>query len=174
MRAVNADLLVDDCTRCAALCCMAFAFDNGGGFGVDKQAGQACPHLAANGGCAIYDQRDARGFSGCAKFTCNGSGQRVTQEVFAGQNWRDDPALTIPMMQAFAMARAVHALLLLLQTAQKLPLNGDQSREIVGFIAALTPAGQMSQGWLRDVTNSDIESRVHRFLRSLAPLVGNR
>ena len=37
--------LTADCSKCAALCCVAMAFDKGDMFGCDKVAGEVCKHL---------------------------------------------------------------------------------------------------------------------------------
>ncbi len=82
-----------DCERCAALCCVAVAFDRSELFGFDKAADAPCRNLDGAHGCTIHDHLAASGFRGCAAYDCYGAGQAVTQEMFGGRSWRDEPAL---------------------------------------------------------------------------------
>jgi hypothetical protein len=54
-----------DCARCAALCCLALAFDRSPLFAFDKAAGEPCANLGSRGRCLIYAERAAKGFAGC-------------------------------------------------------------------------------------------------------------
>jgi hypothetical protein len=133
-----------DCARCAALCCVSLAFDRSDLFAFDKAAGVPCPHLQ-NHACSIHRDREQLGFAGCVGYDCLGAGQRVTQQVFDGRSWRDNPALTEPMIDAFRAMRLVHALLQLLQTAETLSLSFDQERSRLLLLAVLQPI----EGWSR-------------------------
>jgi hypothetical protein len=130
-----------DCARCSALCCLALAFDASALFGLDKPAGEACPHLDACGRCAIHATRAERGFAGCVTYDCLGAGQRVTQEMFAGRSWIAEPHLAGPMARAFAAVHRAHALLQLLDEAGKLPLSIGDRRWRARLEAALAAAG---------------------------------
>jgi len=103
------DPLVADCHRCAALCCVALAFDRSASFAFDKPAGEPCPSLRGKL-CVIHDDLEARGCSGCARYDCAGAGQRVVQEVFGGRS--EDPAR---MADAFRVMRDVQELRVLLR-----------------------------------------------------------
>ncbi len=157
--------LVPDCQNCAALCCVALAFDKGDMFAFDKPAGVPCQHLQGHR-CGIHTKLESAGLRGCVHYQCDGAGQRVVQEVFAGQSWQDDPALLPPMLAAFAQMRQVHGLLALLQTATALPLPKAQRAELDRLEARLS-----SEGWtpetLADFERSDLPKTVHAFLRSL-------
>jgi hypothetical protein len=120
-----------DCGRCAALCCLALAFDRSPLFAFDKPAGVGCAHLDARHRCAIHSERERRGFRGCATYDCLGAGQRVTQEAFGGRSWRDDRTLIAPMMDAFWVLRQAHESWLWLRQCDRLHHSGR---------LALTPA----------------------------------
>ena len=102
-----------DCSRCAALCCIAYPSDEMPGFAASKAAGEPCPKLDPGGACAIYERREKEGFSGCIRYECFGAGQHVVQHLFGGRDWRDDPALLTPMVEAFLAMRPVSDLLYL-------------------------------------------------------------
>jgi hypothetical protein len=154
-------VLSADCARCSALCCLALAFDASALFGLDKRAGEPCPHLDGCGRCGIYGERQARGFGGCVAYDCLGAGQRVTQELFGGQSWQEKPHLAEPMARAFAAVRHAHDLLQLLGEAGKLPLSIGDQRWRARLEAALTAAG--AEGKAIDAL--EVETRV--FLRRL-------
>lgn len=96
-----------DCSRCAALCCIAYPSEEMPGFAAPKRAGEACPKLGEDGRCTIYEHREEAGFSGCSRFECFGAGQHVVQHLFGGHDWRQDPALLRPMVDAFLAMRPV-------------------------------------------------------------------
>ena len=154
-----------DCQNCAALCCVGLAFDKGEMFAFDKPAGVPCQHLTGPL-CSIHAQLETEGLKGCVRYQCDGAGQRVVQEVFAGQSWQDTPALLGPMLEAFAQMRQVHALLLLLASAKALPLPEAQQAELDCLMVQLS-----SENWtpesLSSFERSDLPKSVRAFLRSL-------
>lgn len=150
-----------DCGRCAALCCVALAFDRGALFGFDKAAGAPCAHLTARGRCAIHRSRARRGFGGCVGYDCLGAGQRVTQALFDGRSWLDEPALLAPMSEAFGVVRRAHSLLMLLRQARDLPLSRDERARLVELETSLVAAADSAKAVAR------LEACVHRFLCGL-------
>lgn len=160
-------VLQADCSRCAGLCCIALAFDRSDKFAFDKAGGEPCRHLTPAFGCAIHRNLAGEGFSGCAQYDCLGAGQRVVQEIFQGRNWRDEPRLTRPMLEAFRMLRKVHDLIQLLQTAQKLPLTPAQEQQRTLLYASLTPQSGWSVETLRDFEIGPVPKDITAFLQSL-------
>lgn len=132
--------LIPDCARCAALCCILLPFDKGAAFAIDKPAGLPCPHLDGHA-CTIHADLTGAGFPGCARFDCLGAGQIVTQTLFAGASWRDQPALAAPMADAFRVLREVQDMraqlgIVLARLAPPRALNA----RIEALQARLTPA----------------------------------
>lgn len=156
-----------DCSRCAALCCVALAFARSPEFAIDKPAASPCPYLRADHRCRIHSALEARGFPGCTRYDCLGAGQRVVQELFAGRSWREHPELSDPMFTAFRALREVHELLLLLHTAARLPLTADQERQRRSFIDELDPTGGWSQASLTAFEQGELGAKVRSFLRTL-------
>ena len=107
-----------DCSRCAGLCCVAPAFYSVQGFGFDKPAHRACAYLTTQNHCAIHSERAARGFPACETFDCFGAGQRVTQELFHGADWRASRDVAVRMYSAYACVAALHRLMALLAVAE--------------------------------------------------------
>lgn len=167
---MNFDLLRDDCSRCAALCCVALAFDKSNLFAFDKPAGMPCCHIDQSAGCGIHTTRKQFGFAGCTGFSCHGAGQRVVQECFDGRDWRSEPNLLARMMRAFQTTRAVHDLIFLLNEAQKLPIAPTDQDKLKGYLRILSPDVRMTEVWLENIDLTDIKTQIHRFLQTLAPV----
>ena len=156
-----------DCSKCAALCCIAFAFTKGEEFAVDKDAGDPCQHLCEDGKCGIYGAREGNGFSGCLSFDCLGAGQRVTQSLFDGRSWQDEPELTGPMCDALRVMRRVHQQISLLEAAGALPLTeADQDRRN-RLLEALSPELDWTVETLLAFEIDLMERDIQRFLKSL-------
>jgi uncharacterized protein YjbI with pentapeptide repeats len=111
------DPLRADCARCAGLCCVAPGFTASAEFAIDKPAGRPCPNLSAQFRCGVHGQLHQLGFRGCAAYDCFGAGQRVSQALFGGRDWRTAPAIATQMFDAFAVMRQLHELLWYLREA---------------------------------------------------------
>jgi len=163
--------LESDCSNCAALCCVALAFDKSTMFAIDKPAGIACPNLASDYTCAIHKNLQPAGFQGCMNYDCDGAGQRVTQSLFAGRSWRDSPAILTEMLEAFRGMRQVHARLVLLKAASKLPLSGSQKDELACLQEGISHPESWSVEELAGYGQSQSAQDIKGFLQSLAGLV---
>ncbi len=154
------------CDACAALCCVMLPFDAGEDFGFDKAGGVACKHLKAHA-CSIHANLEKRGFAGCLRYDCLGAGQRVVQEVFAGQSWRSDPGLAEPMEQAFRAMRRLHEDHALLDAAARLPLTGDEDAQRLRLLADLDVADRQTQVSLSAYETGPKPRAVRDFLAQL-------
>lgn len=135
--------LKSDCGSCAGLCCVVPAFDKGDDFAIDKPAETSCVNLAADHRCTIHQRLVSSGFSGCVTFDCNGAGQRVVHEIFAGATWRNTPKIAERQFTSFRRMRAIHEKLVLINAAGNLSLDDAQKAEQAGLLARFDPAG----GW---------------------------
>jgi hypothetical protein len=130
-----------DCSRCAALCCVAPSFRASSEFAADKGAGVPCPHLVAKRSCGIHDRLRSSGYRGCAVFDCFGAGQHVTQVTFGGSNWQDDLAAAKPVFEVFDVMRRLKELLWHLADAASAVVEGplhDEVREMRVVLQDLT------------------------------------
>nr|WP_320142063.1 hypothetical protein [uncultured Cohaesibacter sp.] len=160
-------LLKPDCETCAALCCICLAFDKSDDFPINKPNGEPCPQLSDCQTCKIYEEREQQGYRGCMHFDCLGAGQRVTQEVFGGRNWRDDPKLVDPMTRAFVIMLKVHELLGLLDAASRLPLTYEEMDRYDALMSDLEPPEGWTEELLEGFEGQGTEKAVHAFLKSL-------
>ncbi|WP_231388614.1 hypothetical protein [Pseudooceanicola algae] len=147
---------------------MALALDAGQSFAIDKPAGLACPNLTGHA-CRIHGQLKEQGFDGCRAYECLGAGQRVTQDLFQGRSWQDDPRLTDPMIRAFAGMRAIHQRLELLQAAGALPLDTADRNKRRASIDTLS--GTLPLARVESFPGSAEEAEVDAFIRSLSRYV---
>jgi hypothetical protein len=125
-----------DCARCAALCCVAPAFDAEQGFGYDKPASEPCRHLQPDHRCSIHPALVAQGFSGCAGFNCFGAGQRTTA-MFEG-DWRASPAQAQRMFETYSRLRVVHELMAMASLAQPQARDACAVEAVQRILAHLT------------------------------------
>lgn len=156
-----------NCEQCAALCCVSFAFDKSTQFAIDKAAGSPCPNLGSGGLCSIHEGLSARGFNGCVQYNCFGAGQHLTQTVFAGRSWQDEPSLLVPMMNGFRAMRLVHDLLVLLREAGKLSLPAPKKLELLQLLGLLQPGDGWTEISLSAFEAGPVPGEVRAFLSSL-------
>ena len=129
--------LTADCGRCVGLCCVVPAFAASADFAIDKPAGTPCVNLLPDSRCGVHDQLRERGFPGCVVFDCLGAGQRVTQDVFGGADWRDDPATASAMSAVFPVMRQLTELLWHLREARTLAVPGPLHAEVGQRLSAV-------------------------------------
>lgn len=142
---------------------MALVFDRGEMFGHDKVAGTPCHNLTGTL-CGIHDQLDQTGYRGCVAFDCLGAGQRVTA-LFDG-SWRETPALTGPMTEAFRQMRTAQELHQMLEAASALPLPEDKRAELEAWRKRLCAA----KSDLDRLTGFD-GTDLRRWFRSLSTIM---
>ncbi len=163
--------LTADCSRCDALCCVAMAFDEGEMFGFDKPAGTPCRHLKGKR-CGIYETLEDESFAGCRQYDCLGAGQRVVQEMFQGQSWRDGGDISTDIFEAFRIMRLIHQWLELMEAAADLPLNSAKEAELETLYARLQLPDDYDLDTLIALERSGIGRDVQVYFRSLAEVVG--
>ncbi|MFP5345850.1 MAG: pentapeptide repeat-containing protein [Actinomycetes bacterium] len=100
-----------DCAQCVGLCCVALPFSVSADFAIDKPALVPCPHLQGDFRCGIHSRLRQKGFRGCTVYDCFGAGQKVTQQTFAGADWRKDPGLARRMFAVFVVQQQLHEML---------------------------------------------------------------
>ncbi len=163
--------LTDDCDSCAALCCVAYPFDKGDEFAIDKSVNAPCQNLDCNNRCTIHASLLQNGFSGCVAYSCAGAGQRVTQSIFKGQDWQTNPALRSEMTHCLRVLRPIHEALSLLREARQLPLPASLYAHGDRLTQALCPDDDTSICAFEADDVQDALAEVPIFLQSLATFV---
>lgn len=167
----NLPALTEDCKSCAALCCVAYPFDADEDFALLKEADTPCPNLGQDFRCTIHKDLKQKGFGGCVAYSCAGAGQRITQELFPGETWRDDPDLIWHMAYALRVLRPIHEALLLLKQAQALAIPAERAAEGRALMEAMCPEAPTSVHDFEEPEVQDALAAVPRYLQSLAPYV---
>jgi Pentapeptide repeats (8 copies) len=160
-----------DCGRCFGLCCVAPAFSASADFAIDKDAGQACPHLRPDFRCGIHDQLRPRGFPGCAVYDCFGAGQKVAQVTYGGRDWRRTPAIAQQMFKVFAIMRQLHELLWYLGEAIALRPAGPLLSELSLALERTEQLTYGSPGALVDLDVNSHRQHAGALLRRTSELV---
>ncbi|MET9629419.1 pentapeptide repeat-containing protein [Lentzea sp. NPDC006480] len=117
------DELKGDCANCFGLCCVALPFAKSADFAATKDAGTPCRNLLADHRCGIHDSLRQKGYPGCTVYDCFGAGQRVSQTVFRGNDWRAGGRQQ--MFAVFPVVRQLHELLWYLAEARRLDPHED-------------------------------------------------
>ncbi|MFJ4168848.1 pentapeptide repeat-containing protein [Paenarthrobacter sp. NPDC089714] len=152
-----------DCGNCFALCCTALGFARSADFAIDKAAAAPCPNMAGDFSCTIHDRLRPRGFSGCTVFDCFGAGQVVSQQIFRGVSWTDDPSARTSMFAVFKVVRQLHEMLWYLEDVPQRtydPERADVALQLSRTILAITGGDPAA------VVRADVE-RLHGEVRRL-------
>lgn len=158
--------LEPDCQNCVGFCCVALAFDQGDHFAINKDAGIPCPHLQADHYCDIHASLKQKGFSGCVRYNCFGAGQRVAQEIFPNQTWRDNPEHANLMFEVFSIVEKIHVLISMLNTAEKLNLPPHLERERLAYQQKLEALSTKPDD-LKQVPLGSLRKQIEQFLAGL-------
>lgn len=161
--------LVTDCGRCFALCCVATTFQASPEFAADKDAHTACPQLGADHRCTVHSALVDRGYAGCVIYDCRGAGVVVSQQTFAGRDWRTHPDEATAMFEAFLVVRVLHEQLELLLGARDLPLPADVVADIDALITTVSTASLLPSSSLHHGLADRLRAETTAMLRRLAP-----
>ncbi len=146
--------LAPDCASCFGLCCVAHGFKASASFAFDKLPGRPCPNLLADFGCGTYRTLRQQGFSGCTAYSCYGAGQRVSQEIFQGTDWRRAPETAESMFRALPVMRQLHQLMWFVTEGLDRCSPGAEHRQLLELLAVTerlaAQGGEMSWGDVDD------------------------
>ena len=165
-----AGTLRPDCEQCVGLCCVAPAFSASADFAIDKPAGRPCPNLRSDFRCVIHATLRRDGFPGCVVYDCFGAGQRVSREIFPGEDWRSDAAIAASMFASFAVVRQLHELLWYLGSALDLPAARPLHAELLAAHDRTEALAGGSAGGLGAATVEGHRQAVNALLRQASAL----
>lgn len=159
--------LAADCSVCRGLCCVAKSFEAGGSFAFAKPAHVPCPHLDGEHRCSIYQEREERGFAGCAAFDCHGAGPRATALL--------DRARRADVLVAFDVLCDIQEARWLLERARALlPAESELEREIARRQLSLEDVAERDAEELRRVDVDAIVVETRALLRRVGAALGSR
>ena len=166
----RADLRAD-CAHCFALCCVGPAFTKSSDFAIDKPAGMPCPNLGTDHRCTIHDRLREEGFAGCTAYDCFGAGQRIAQETFGGQDWREHHQVAAPMLAALPVVRGLHEVLWYLLEAVQRPEAATLRADLEAVAADTEQAASAGSDVIGSVDLDRLRGRAAPLLREASRLV---
>lgn len=167
----DVNLLRPDCDKCYGLCCVAFYFSASDGFPTDKEAGQPCPNLQADFRCSIHDSLGEQGYKGCMTFDCFGAGQKVSQESFGGQTWRESPDTAEQMFNVFRMMMQLHELIWYLTEALTLHAARSISDDLRSMLDETRRLARLHSDSLLELDVASHRAAVNSLLLQTSELV---
>lgn len=99
-----------NCEECFGLCCVALPYAKSADFAFNKDSGQPCRHLQGDYRCGIHTQLRNKGFKGCTVYECYGAGQKISQQLYHGIDWRNSDQAQ-EMFQVFPVLQQLHEML---------------------------------------------------------------
>ncbi|GAA1960059.1 pentapeptide repeat-containing protein [Kitasatospora viridis] len=159
-----------DCANCFGLCCVALPFARSADFAANKDAGRPCHNLQQDFRCGIHTQLREKGYSGCTVFDCFGAGQRVSQVVFGGTNWREQPSTSQQMFQVFPVMRHLHELLWYVAEALDLPEARSVEPQLRRAYAEVDGLAQGSPEAILAIDVTALRGRVNELLLKASEL----
>ncbi|MEV6785139.1 pentapeptide repeat-containing protein [Streptomyces sp. NPDC051098] len=160
-----------DCGNCFGLCCVALPFTRSADFALDKDAGTPCPNLAADFRCGIHTRLRPSGFTGCTVYDCFGAGQKVSQAIFGGKDWRAAPDTAAQMFAVFPVVRQLHELLRYLNEALTLEPARSLHGEIRGLLTETEALTELGPDALLELDVAAHRQRVNMVLLRTSELV---
>jgi uncharacterized protein YjbI with pentapeptide repeats len=151
--------LEPDCARCVGLCCVALPFRVSHGFAFAKDAGEPCRHLDGSYRCSIHASLRDSGMVGCTSYECFGAGQHVSQAVYGGASWREQPDRGTEMFEVFAVVQRLHEMLVLLDQANAMVPGPDLVRLRVLVGEALRSVSESVRGAGPSYAGQDLVGR---------------
>lgn len=154
-----------DCEKCSGLCCTALFFSKMDGFPQDKKAGISCMNLETNFRCSIHASLLKKNMKGCLAYDCFGAGQKVTQNIFGGESWREVPKKSEEIFKVFLVVYQFHQILWYLLDAYAVANAEELKKEINELILENT---SITKGTPQEILNFDLEdyrSRVNAVLK---------
>ena len=156
--------LTADCSNCFGLCCVALPFTRSADFAFSKSGGEPCRHLETDFRCGVHDRLRPLGMPGCTVYDCFGAGQRVSQNLYDGRDWRNHPETRGEMFEAFASLRRLHEMLFYLESAWRHAPQGVMAGDLERAVVATTT---LIEGTPYEVLGVNIDA--HRL--EIAPLL---
>lgn len=96
-----------DCMKCCGICCVALYYAAAEGFPCDKKAGVSCKYLRKDHQCQIHDKLFEKKLKGCMTYDCLGAGQFVTQKIYQGKTFQEEPSIKEQFFKVFYKTEAL-------------------------------------------------------------------
>jgi hypothetical protein len=152
---------------------LAYPFTADEDFAIQKRQDTPCPNLDSDCRCSIHPDLISRGFGGCVAYSCAGAGQRVTQILFEGETWQEDPDLLPHMTYALRVLRPIHEALLVLQEIAALDLPPELQQHCAALTGSLCPDNARSVWDFEADQVQNALADLPEFVEAIAPFAGD-
>lgn len=102
-------------------------------FAFDKDSGTPCRDLQSNYQCAIHEALREKGFRGWSAYECFGAGQKVSQIIYEGKDWRNNTESAKEMFDVFPIMQQLHEMLWYLHEALSIEAAKPIHRELRAY-----------------------------------------
>ncbi|MHC1722817.1 MAG: pentapeptide repeat-containing protein [Aminipila sp.] len=160
-----------DCEDCCGICCTALYYTKMDGFPEDKAAGKPCGNLKNDFKCSIHNNLVEYKLKGCMAYDCFGAGQKVTQEIYGGRNWKKNPEDADQMFQVFLIIYQLHQMLWYLIQADRINTDNIMENEINNLIEENDRMAQISPEEIIKLDLGLYKNRVNRVLKETCKVV---
>ncbi|MEN1759178.1 pentapeptide repeat-containing protein [Anoxynatronum buryatiense] len=106
------------------------------GFPENKEAGVPCKQLMPDFRCRIHSMLAKKGMKGCLAYDCFGAGQKVTQGIYANEDWKKNPEKATEICRVFMMVFQLHQMIWYLLEALSLVTDESERRKFHDLMAA--------------------------------------
>lgn len=166
--------LRSDCANCFGLCCVALPYAKSADFALDKDGGTPCSNLQSNYLCNIHQDLIKKGFRGCVAYECFGAGQKVSQIIYKGNEWKGNKVVAKEMFDVFPIVQQLHEMLWYLHEA----LGFQATRPIYSdLLAAFEETEQLTKQSPEDILNMNVSehrAKINNLLLHTSELVRSK
>lgn len=160
-----------DCEKCFGLCCVALYFSAAEGFPVNKDAGKPCINLKDDFRCNVHNNLVKKGLKGCIAYDCLGSGQKVAQVTYCGNDWISNKDAAKEMFEVFVVMKQLHEMLWYLTEAYAIQPEQDMKDKINLKIKEIEKLTHLNAALLIKLDLAVIRAGVNDLLLQTSELV---
>lgn len=167
------ETLAINCEECCGICCAALYYTKMDGFPEDKAAGKPCGNLRDDFKCSIHNKLMECKLKGCIAYDCFGAGQKVTQAIYGGLDWKKNLKLAEQMFQVFLTVFELHQMLWYLIQAGMNSSDDVLTNHIDHLIEENVKMTELSAEELFRLDLEPYRSQVNQVLKETCNLVYN-
>ncbi|MBL4930397.1 pentapeptide repeat-containing protein [Clostridium paridis] len=171
---VNNENLRADCEKCFGFCCVALYFSSSEGFPENKDAGKPCINLQSDFRCKVHNDLKKKGLKGCMAYDCFGSGQKVAQITYDGNDWRKNPESSKEMYECFLIMRQIHEMLWYLTEASSKDISISLKLELKSMLVKTEELTLLKPDALLKLDLIMYRVDVNNLLKKVSELVRNK
>jgi len=164
----NTELLSSNCEKCFGLCCVSLPFAKSIDFAFNKDSHIPCKNMESDFRCSIHQKLRENGFRGCTVYDCFGAGQKVSQDIFYGQDWKNNLELSIEMFSVFPIIQQIYEMLYYIDEAMNLEISETKLPELNDLFNKLYDLTNLEPKLILSLDLSETRTKVNELLNSIS------